>query len=168
MFVFAYQIFFRYLQGNLHTKFALKTKTLVLSSLELATNTKTTFNCNIFLCRISWRKVELHFRVIWDNCFYNCDWLWIVNPVLLLVLSKSNLPLLFTKTNRKLEKRQFGRYFRFRDAVNKKKQDISWHCANFIWYLPTLPNYDIIYLWHCSNFLSPTYLHVIVTNDKLK
>ena len=28
-----------------------------------------------------------------------------------------------------------------RDAVNKK-QDISWHCAKFIWYLP---NYDI---WH--------------------
>ena len=27
----------------------------------------------------------------------------------------------------------------------KKKHDILWHRVKFIWYLPTLPNYDKIY-----------------------
>ena len=35
---------------------------------------------------------------------------------------------------------------------SQKKQDISWHHAKFIWHLPTLPNYDIIYLWRCCIF----------------
>ena len=37
-------------------------------------------------------------------------------------------------------------------SLQKKKQDISWHWAKFIWHLPTLPNYNIKYLWHFSIF----------------
>ena len=54
----------------------------------------------------------------------------------------------------------------FRDAIKKKKQDISWHCAKFIWYLPTLPNCDKIYYDIFVIFEVPTHLYAIVTWDK--
>ena len=41
-----------------------------------------------------------------------------------------------------LEKRQ---QHPLREAVKKNKHNILWHQVNFICYIPTLPNYDIIF-----------------------
>ena len=57
--------------------------------------------------------------------------------------------------------------YKLREAFKKNKQDISWHHAKFIYHLPTLPNYDIIYYDIFGIFWLPTHLKVIMTYNKL-
>ena len=48
----------------------------------------------------------------------------------------------------------------------QKKDEILWHRVNFIWHLPTLPNYDIIFYDILVIFEAPTHLQVIMTFNK--